>query len=297
MKVRVSIGRLAMALSVVVSGAPRAALARSGDPDLVALLRQTGQYVRQFERDFAFVVSDESYNQQDRTASWPLRSRAMRSEVFFTWLGEDHAWITVRNVLTVDGMPVASNRDRLEHELNGTASGESRKSQFLLLREQGTRFNLGYIERTFNDPMFALQVIDPRFQSRFTFKLAGRETIDGVDAWRITWTEHQRQTLIVDHDHADLFSTGATWVSRADGVVLKTRLVVDDKKERLRGEMVVTYQHEPKLNLWVPIRMEERYRRRANPSIPSILREQVDCVATYSNFRRFETASRLVPPQ
>lgn len=293
---RISIALVTIALTAVVSGRPGRAVARSADPDLDDLLRRTGQYVQQFERDFALIVSDESYSQQDRIASRRPRSRTMQAEVFFTWIAEDASWISVRNVLAVDGMPVAHSRESLERAAASASGGGAGRSELQRLREAGARFNLGFIQRTFNDPMFALQVIDPRFQSRFMFKLAGSEIVEGVDAWRIAWTEHERKTLIVDRDGADLFSTGTTWISRAGPVVLKTQLVVDDRKRRTRGEIVVTYRHEPHLGLWLPGRMEEHYLQRRNPSIPSIFREQIDCVATYANFRRFETSGRLITP-
>jgi len=186
---------------------------------------------------------------------------------------------------------------RLERALNGNATGELRRTQFERLRLEGSRFNVGFVWRTFNDPMFALQVVDPLLQSRFLFKLAGRETVAGVDAWKLTWTEHRAGTLIVDGEGWDLFSTGSTCVRKEDGVVVKTRLEVENRRRRTKGEVTVTYQHEPRLNLWLPYRMEEHYVQRADKTaLPARLKEEIDCVAMYSNFRRFETEGRIVAP-
>jgi hypothetical protein len=43
--------------------------------------------------------------------------------------------------------------------------------------------------------------------------------------------------------------------------------------------------------------MDERYLQRADPkALPARLREEIECAALYSNFRRFETAGRVVAP-
>ena len=49
----------------------------------------------------------------------------------------------------------------------------------------------------------------------------------------------------------------------------------------------VDYRHDPKLDMWMPSRMEEHYRYpRTN--------EQINCFAVYSNARRFETSGRVI---
>jgi len=44
----------------------------------------------------------------------------------------------------------------------------------------------------------------------------------------------------------------------------------------------------PEVKAWVPVEMKELYERRI---------EVLTCTATYSNFRRFETAARILPPK
>jgi hypothetical protein len=55
----------------------------------------------------------------------------------------------------------------------------------------------------------------------------------------------------------------------------------------------VDYRRDAKLDLWVPGRMHEIYQR----SFESTILERIDCVATYSNFRRFETSGRMIVPK
>ena len=53
----------------------------------------------------------------------------------------------------------------------------------------------------------------------------------------------------------------------------------------VRAGITVTYESEPRLNLLVPVTMEETYSGRGS---------QISAVATYRNFRRFETETRIV---
>ena len=56
---------------------------------------------------------------------------------------------------------------------------------------------------------------------------------------------------------------------------------------RLEVFLRVDYQRDPKLEMWIPARMVERYVKRRE-------REEIACTATYSNPRRFETSGRIV---
>lgn len=80
--------------------------------------------------------------------------------------------------------------------------------------------------------------------------------------------------------HADCGST------RISGRVFRTETLVDTKTETARGKVtsVVTYKERPKPNMLVPVDMREKYESRYS---------QVECFATYSKFRRFETEVKL----
>jgi len=54
----------------------------------------------------------------------------------------------------------------------------------------------------------------------------------------------------------------------------------------MRATIVVDYGMEPRLGIWVPVKMTESYR------MPD---ETLEAVASYSNYRRFETSVRVVP--
>jgi len=139
--------------------------------------------VQQFERDFSSIVTDETYDQEvqdDQRAAvdtWRFqhpRGRRIRSEMLFMRVpGQGLAWISARNVLEVDGQPIADSHDRLERAIAGDEAGLAER--VLSVANEGARFNIGRIQRNFNDPILPLLVLDPVYQPRFTFRLGKPE--------------------------------------------------------------------------------------------------------------------------
>jgi hypothetical protein len=82
---------------------------------------------------------------------------------------------------------------------------------------------------------------------------------------------------------------GTLWIEPSTGRVLQTTLEIIDSSVGLRGRVSVTYTSDARLGTMVPAEMRESYVTTAG--------EQIDCTATYSDFRRFETAGRLIIPQ
>ena len=295
---------LLAALSIRLAGAP--APQSRLEPSPTEILERTGQYVRQLEDDFSLVISDERYEQKAVLSTPRTRAigagstRTMQSEMSFMWVPDESSWLTVRSVLKVGGESVPDSRARLDAAL--VSRGAGRTSQLRRLRDEGARFNIGRIRRNFNDPMLGLQIADPRFQPRFSFVIAGREKVARADTLRLTFVEQGRPTIIHREDDADLPTRGDIWVGAADGIVRQTRLIVDDPKYDTRGTVVVAFTHEPKLDRWLPVRMDETYVQQGvtgggvGGAGAGVFAERIECVATYTNYRRFETSGRLVTP-
>jgi hypothetical protein len=67
---------------------------------------------------------------------------------------------------------------------------------------------------------------------------------------------------------------------------------------RTSASITVTYREEPRLSLLVPSEMLETYEgtsvsRFTGKESPT----KINCRATYSDFKRFETSGRVVPPK
>jgi hypothetical protein len=274
----------------------------ASQPSLEQLLARVAQYVTRFQDDFAIVISDEQYDQRDvlREESGRLRSRAqrrIRSETVFAWLLEQQSWLIARKVLSVDGVRVPDSKERLDAALS--ESEPDRATRLRRLRDEGARYNIGRIYRNFNDPTFVLQLLAPGVQPRFVFTMLGVEK----DAWKVAFAERELPTVI-QTPTANLLSNGTVWIGRADATVLRTSLVIKDPSTNTEAEISVDYKFDVRLGIGVPIRMAEVYvqtviRNVAPAGSPQRLitaSERIECVATYSNYRRFETSGRLVPP-
>ena len=258
---------------------------------LTQLLASAGQQVRHFERDFALVVSDEDYQQHagGRAHVDLPQHRHTRAEMLFVWLPEERVWLTVRNVVNVDGRDVAQSRDRLRSAV-GEPGGE-RLTRLRRLVDDSARFNVGRAFRNFNYPTLALAFLDPAVQPRFTFTLAGRERVAGTDAWKINFVEHASPTVI-QGDGADRVSRGSVWIAIRDSVVVRTRLDlrIPGSESSAVATVEVDYAPDAKLGVWVPVKMKETYTEMTGSTVV----ENIGGEATYSNFRRFETSGRIV---
>jgi hypothetical protein len=272
----------------------------SDPPALEDVLARTATYVQQFERDFAFVISDEDYRQAEsfdsdrigdpNDSTYRVQRRLdVHAETLFLWLAQDRSWMSVRSALKVAEQSVADSKDRLERALRDQSPGQL--TRLRLLGRESARFNLGFY-RDNNTPSLALQFLDPDVQSRFAFTVAGRERADGVDAVRLTFRERERPT-IMQSDADDLFSTGSVWIAPDSGVVVRTLLTfgvpLSRERKGMDGSVRVDYRRDPKLAMWVPAKMEEQLRQVGG------INDALHCTATYSRFRRFETSDQIVP--
>lgn len=267
-------------------------VAQVGTSSLPSLLAQAGDHVRRFEEAFTLVISDEEYTQSLSTRAFDAPvARRTNSEMLFEWQPKERVWVTVRNVLTLDGHVVQGSQGRLSDALDQT--GALRTNRLRRILDDNARFNLGRTVRTFNYPTLVLSFLDPALQPRFTFVLAGRERIGPDDTWKVTFTEHARPTLI-QGDGLDRVSRGIVWLRQSDGLPIKTRLDLSMRRDDANSyaTVEVEYARNPKLDMWVPVRMREHHMEIRLGRIEETLHAE----ASYREFRRFETSSRIVAP-
>lgn len=195
-------------------------------PPLPELLRGAAAYVERFEREFERIVADEHYVQQVRQRRAGLgdewrRRRSLVSNVLFMWESDGPLLMMVRTVRTVDDKVVADSTQRLERLLSSTNADPAVKRR--LLRDESARFNVGSMIRNFSDPTLVVQFLHPRLQSRFSFKVAGRESVAGVPVWKLTYVERERPTVIRVNDR-DEMASGDVWIAAKDNAVVRTTL-------------------------------------------------------------------------
>jgi hypothetical protein len=262
------------------------ARARAGD--LERLLDRAAQYAAGFRQEFSSVIASERYQQVQTAPDRRQRTRQLRSEVFFVTLDDDGSSMTVRSVEQVDGRRVADSRNRVAAAL-GMAGRESRRA-LRLLADEGARFNLGSITRNFSDPTLALLFVAAERQPRFRFEQDGRERLGDVWTTRVSFVERQRPTLIHDgRSGASLPASGTLFIGD-DGRIWQTEMRV--RSTRINATLRVRYDQDARLSMLVPASMDEEYVfDDTDGPTPGV---RVVCHADYTNYRRFETAGRII---
>ena len=248
-------------------------------------------YVDRFEHEFGHLISDEDYEQKVTGSSYRHDlHRHTRAEMLFLWMPQQHDWLTVRNVLRVDGHPVPDSERRLTDAL---ASADNPLARLRQLRDESARFNIGRTFRNLNYPTMALRVLESVNQPRFRFDASIAENVDGQAAWKIGFRELQGPTMIQDEAGTSMYAHGFIWIL-GDGTVVQTRLDMFHPDAPSSFSIVTAYARDAKLALHVPTRMREVYTQRAIVGRASRITEQITGTATYTNYRRFETSGRII---
>jgi hypothetical protein len=259
--------------------------------DLSAVLDRSSAYVAALEKQLEAIIWHESYHQVDRvprrfSASGgrftTLDSRRLEAEMLFVWVEANATWMAVRDVISVDGKPALRRLPEL------LKRKEVKLRDLQVLSEENGRYNIGPIERNFNEPMLAVLFLDLRYRSRFTFSDTGADEIDGTPVMRIHFREIHKPTVIRSVNQ-DVNASGIMFVEASTGRVLRTSLEVAQPANRIHGRIVVSYGLSSKLGVMVPIDMREWYGFDGTKED-----EGITCTATYSDFRQFETAGRLI---
>jgi hypothetical protein len=202
--------------------------------------------------------------------------------MLFISVDANATWLTVRDVISVDGRPIPRRLPRL------LASKDVRVRDLRALSAENGKYNIGVISRNFNEPTLALLFLDARYRSRFQFSDGGSDQIDAVPVWRIQFTEVVTPTVIRSQER-DVRASGSLLVERSTGRVLRTELTVS--QDNTLGHINVSYGMNATLGLMVPVEMSEWYGyARSQPE------EGTRCTATYSDYRRFETSGRVIIP-
>jgi hypothetical protein len=266
-------------------------------PDEV--LRSVGDYVGQYGGQASLLVAVEHYSQtvtrlqniaETRGRSsmsvisrMPAGKRRLVSEfALMPNASASGGWLGYRDVMEVDGKPVADRGGRLQALFrSGTPDLQAARR----IADEGARYNIGSVSRNFNVPTTVLFFFHAGNLSRFTFRRSGRERIDGVDTLVIDFREERTPTLIMNSSGKDVPASGTLWVNPVDGVVVRSRLELREfDSAGSRATVDVVYRKDPAVGMWVPSRMTERYTAGT---------ETTTTVATYTDFKRFQTSVKI----
>jgi hypothetical protein len=269
---------------------------RGDEPSLDEVLSRAGAYVIAYHRAVATVIAEERYVQilsktlevgGPATSTPALQKRTLVSDfAIISGAAGEPAWMAFRDVREVDGDPVRRDDDRIRRILTEDSQGLTRA---MAISRESARYNLGadLVVRTINVPTLALDFLLPDARQRFSFKRAGSREQDGILAWQIAFREKARPTIIRTPDGGSVPVQGSFLIDPATGRVLWSTVTTLDGG---LATIDVRYAIEPRLEIAVPVQMHESY---------TIVRDRstLTADATYTNYRRFETAVRLIIPK
>jgi hypothetical protein len=266
------------ALTACLLSASTLVLATPQEVPLEMLLDRLATYIETYERDLSAVVSEEHYTQEvtGRSSLWP-GSRVLRSEFLLTKSAAAEGlpeWIAFRDVFEVDGKPVQDRSDRLI-QLFVKPTGDALDQVNTIVKESA-KHNLGWVTRTVNVPTMVLIYGKRNEQKRSQFRRGGTSRIGDEVGREVRFTERALPRVIHTSDNAA--AQGTFWIHEQTGRILKTELKISTGSTS--AVIGVSYGHEPKLDMWLPVVMSERY---STPRQPIITGR-----AVYSNFRKFD---------
>jgi len=272
-----------LAVMLAIAPAGRAAQAQPADPT-VALLDRATAYVVGYVKALSSVVSEERYEQfwwQRRGMDVPqMPKRTLVSDYLLVLVPGASEWVPFRDVYSVDGVAVRDRSNRLLKLFVESRADALEQAERILA--ESSRYNIGSVTRDINVPTFALQFLLPQLRGRFVFRPKGKDRIGGEDTTVVEFEERATPTLVVGRDSENLPARGRFWIEPQSGRVVQTQM--ETRPAGMTTTIVVTYQREAKLDLWVPAKMDEKHK---------LGNESVEGVATYTNFRRFQVETTI----
>jgi hypothetical protein len=265
------------------------AVPRAQEPlDLDVLLDRLATYLQSYEKELSTLVAEEHYVQEERRRTNPVM-RTTEADVLFLRLPGEAEWFGIRDVNKVNGKAVKGAAVTLVDLLKDPGADVLAKAAAIV--EASSRHNLGG-RRTINMPTVPLEALSARNHVRYIFKVGGRARVSGVQTRKLEFNEFDEPTLVQSTDGGSLWSRGTAWIDPSNGTLWRAELIVGPdppgafRRTYLEAKLRVEFSKDETLNLVVPREMAENFWIRGGVGLGK---------GRYSNYRRFNTAARLVP--
>jgi hypothetical protein len=277
------------------------------DPALDQLLTRATWYVLDFVEKLSSVVSEEHYTQDSNVmlATIPIpglggrgsvpnsvprssaKHRELRSDFLIVKTTGDTGWQPFRDVFEVDHIPIRDREQRLAKLFLGNKPGNDFQERAKAISDESARYNLGAVQRTINNPIFALIFLQPDVREHFRFTMGKPDRRMGDAVRVVEYVEDMRPTIIAGLPGQDMPAFGRFWIENETGRVVKAEVRVEQRG--IKANLTTEFRADERLGIDVPTEMREDY---------DLDTSRVSGKASYSHFRRFEVKSseELAPP-
>ena len=254
------------------------------NPSSKTLLALASRYVRTFVDRFSNVVAEEHYVQDWKTNTGiALMRRESTADFHLARIGDSSEWQAYRDVFEVNGTPVRDRNDRLAKLLFQPLP--EALDQAAAISAESARYNIGNLQRTVNQPLFALAFLQPANQGRFSYSVDKLDRSAGENVWIVDYKENARPTLVRGTANKDLPARGRFWIDGVSGRIVKTELLLEDNLQTT--EITAAFRNDDRFQIDVPVEMDEQYKVKGNAG-------KIAAKATYGRFRQFEVNTQEI---
>jgi hypothetical protein len=284
---------------IATTAVAQPAVSPTPDPALDQLLTRATWYVLDFVDKLSSVVSEERYTQDSNVmlATIPIpglvgrgsaqtsvpRSSAKHRELkadFLIVKTTGEVWLPFRDVFEVDHIPIRDREERLAKLFLSNKPGSDLEERAKAISDESARYNLGAVQRTINNPIFALIFLQPDIREHFRFTMGkpDRRMGDGIRV--VEYVEDMRPTIIVGLPGQEMPAFGRFWIENDTGRVVKAEVRVEQRG--IKANLTTEFRTDERLGIDVPTEMREDY---------DLDNSHVVGKASYSHFRKFEVKS------
>jgi hypothetical protein len=262
---------LSLAASLAL-GVPTGAASIDDPPSARTVIARVRAYVDGYLTRLSALVAEETADQRvlplDAHNRWRADFAVVRSD--------DGAWLGLRDVFEHAGRPLAARGELTSRLFSGEREGIGVSAR--RIADASARINSGGRVRNFSTPMFGLALAAS--ERHDYVRIRAQRTALG---WKVRVQERERPTLVREEDGRPVFSTAEYNVDPATGAILAYDASVG-RRSPIR--LACRFARHEALDLLLPQRLEETFLEGTHAFIG---------VHTYTNWRKFEVASRIVP--
>lgn len=283
------------ALVVALASLLGLSISAQATPTLDQLLDRMDAYLLQYETQLSSVVADERFEQRllartfraDGKVGSAVVQKLLESEIAFIRLPGGAEWLSFRDVRKVDGRSLRASGLSLTALLTSRVDGLIQAKTVALA---GAEHNLGLF-RTVNVPTMPLEIVHPSHRQSLRHWADGRDIIRKMATTVVGFEETARPTIVRQPDGTNVVSRGRIWVETATGRIARIEWVYlasgRAADAALPPRLTVEFSWHEGLGILVPTSMREVF---------AVPRDTGTGDAVYTNFRRFGTGARIVPP-
>lgn len=281
------------ASGLLLALASSAQAGQNRQPAAESVLTALDRYFETYRLALGELVAQERMVQRTSGMRSLAITREIISDVAFIDLPGDAGWLGFRDARRVSGRDVARAGPSLIEALTlGGATGHERARALLAA---SAKYNLG-APRSTNLPNLPLELLHRRNRGQYKVIVEHRDHVRGHETAVLLLEEVRQPSIVRNPDGGDILTTVRAWIEPDSGRLWRAHVRMVDARVKVSNKFIaqpatldVRFAEHATLGLLVPDRMDEEFY--------AAERGHGTSEARYTNYRRFSTGARIVPPE